>query len=172
MRGCSPAGSRTLQPPRSLPSKPPSRAVSAELLRIPASLPQHPRSRPAARAGGRLERAGGGGGVRSPEGEQEKHRQLVFPCCPPHPYSTPPSQIKTPFPVSPAHLSTLFQNPERLRSAPEHSEREEGSEARAVKKLPNLPTISQIPGSRAGYMAQERRSRRNKVALKVKKALK
>lgn len=60
----------------------------------------------------------------------------------PHPCSAPPSQIRTPSPVSPAHLAALFQNPERSEPLPSRARGEEGSEARAMTKLPNLPAVS------------------------------
>lgn len=72
----------------------------------------------------------------------------------PHLDSAPPSQIKTPSPVSPAHISAPFPNPGRSAST-QSWEGEDGSEARAIIKPPNLPAISQIPGSCADYMAQE-----------------
>lgn len=61
-RACVAAAAREPRPlPGAQDRNPRAARPSAGLLRILGSLARHPRSRPAARAGGRLERAGGGG---------------------------------------------------------------------------------------------------------------
>lgn len=160
VRDCSCAGARTPQtspePATEIP-EPRGRCRASPHPGQPVPAPREP---PGAR--GRLERAAGRRAARGPEGEQLKQRQLVFPALPaPRSRATLPNQ--NPLPGLPSPPLCAFAEPGTLRSAPEQSEGKQGPEARAITKLPNLPAVSQIPGSCAD-MVQGRRSRKNKMA--------
>lgn len=98
---------------------------------------------PAARRG-RRRRASG------PE-EQKRRRKLA----------SPSSARRPPLARLPGPPLRAFSDPRFLRFAPEQAVKgKRVREARAIKKSPSLPAVSQIPGSCADYMTQGRRPRR------------
>lgn len=143
-RLCKPPGARGRNPRAARPS--------AGLLRIPGRLAVARGARPPERGA-----PGARGGARSPRpGRRAGKRRQLPPGSPRSPRTQTPRQPpgSTPFPASPAPLAALFQNPGRSCSPRSREGGERGSGAGAMKKPPNLPTVSPTPGSCADGTAQ------------------
>lgn len=156
VRGCSRAGAPALQTSQGPDIE--SHGQRGQVQGFSASWAALPRAHGATRPpapGTPGARRGRRRGARGPEGKREEHRQLACPRSLRAPTPRPPSK-SNPFPGLPSPPLCAFSKPGTLRFPPRTvSEGKQGSEPRASKMPPNLPAVSQTPGSCADYMAQE-----------------